>query len=796
MLSSKSISKKPPENPSLNFKQLRQEGIELIQTLSGDIWTDYNLHDPGVTTLEVLCYALTELGYRADRLKDAFEAEGLVAPELVDQYYFRQDEVMPSLPVTQWDFEEFIEKKHDKVLSAWFESYPLLHSSGTVRGGYEVALMLEHDEQYGNLNTNTIQIPLEKEDALLEINVFDEENHRMPWENIREVKSCLWNEDDPDNFFVFENFNCQISLAIEAFFLRRTQSETIQAKARVTINHQKKSRSRKKSINSYKKAIINKLESGEFLDAVARTLEKEHYKGRLLNDIQQTLLPCRNLCEDFISFRVVNEQEVKIDVEITLDDYAPSASVMSQKIYNRLDGFLMRLLRRAKQPEYRLEKNLLYASNLVEEMVKTEGVEAARILNLNLFIDGIPTIPLNEEAAFECIHLQRLSYYVPKLSREKSSIRFLRSGTIEEIEEEVSSREFIPQLFFSGRELSKENGDSKTAREKRKPEKLDQRFFDALRHYYSIRNDFPRSYRLSEGRLSDSAPEKLRIRVRQFKHYLAFFERVLIDYLDRLHNFNDLLSVKQQPETQRNVLERLKKELPDLELSGSSGQSPQDLVQKNKILNHLLARFATSYTPVNTENSDPAGLHRSIKQKILLLQDIPAITKERGLGLPIKADQEEIWDTDLISGFQKRVYRKLGINNEEFRHFRLTKVRGREPVGFYLVEHILLTKRDEDHIFIKRFNRDAEVLFEYIRGLSELSQVQEPYSFQVTIVIPDWYRSWGKKKNRVEALIHEELPAYILPHFLWQSKEEMSEFEILYEDWLESLLRLQTMRPL
>ena len=41
------------------------EGIELVQALSANNWTDYNLHDPGVTILEQLCFALTELGYRA-----------------------------------------------------------------------------------------------------------------------------------------------------------------------------------------------------------------------------------------------------------------------------------------------------------------------------------------------------------------------------------------------------------------------------------------------------------------------------------------------------------------------------------------------------------------------------------------------------------------------------------------------------------------------------------------------------------------------------------------------------------
>lgn len=43
---------------------LREQGLALLQRLAGDTWTDHNAHDPGITVLETLCYALTELGYR------------------------------------------------------------------------------------------------------------------------------------------------------------------------------------------------------------------------------------------------------------------------------------------------------------------------------------------------------------------------------------------------------------------------------------------------------------------------------------------------------------------------------------------------------------------------------------------------------------------------------------------------------------------------------------------------------------------------------------------------------------
>lgn len=44
----------------LSHADLREQGIALAQAASGQLWTDYNLHDPGVTLLEAWCYALTE----------------------------------------------------------------------------------------------------------------------------------------------------------------------------------------------------------------------------------------------------------------------------------------------------------------------------------------------------------------------------------------------------------------------------------------------------------------------------------------------------------------------------------------------------------------------------------------------------------------------------------------------------------------------------------------------------------------------------------------------------------------
>ena len=47
-----------------DFYRLRREGIGHIEKTGSAAWTDYNTHDPGISILEALAYAITELAYR------------------------------------------------------------------------------------------------------------------------------------------------------------------------------------------------------------------------------------------------------------------------------------------------------------------------------------------------------------------------------------------------------------------------------------------------------------------------------------------------------------------------------------------------------------------------------------------------------------------------------------------------------------------------------------------------------------------------------------------------------------
>ncbi|MFN6565508.1 MAG: hypothetical protein RMY28_037685 [Nostoc sp. ChiSLP01] len=115
------ISSTSPEHTGMNFALLRQEGIKYIERLAGKLWTDYNTHDPGITILEQLCYAITDLSYRLD-----FEMKDLLAPSPKEKtgdnrkQFFTAREILTVNPLTINDYRKLLIDING-VKNAWLE---------------------------------------------------------------------------------------------------------------------------------------------------------------------------------------------------------------------------------------------------------------------------------------------------------------------------------------------------------------------------------------------------------------------------------------------------------------------------------------------------------------------------------------------------------------------------------------------------------------------------------------------------------------------------------------------------
>ena len=167
------ISTQAPAQASMDYALLREAGLQFIEQLSSQLWTDYNSHDPGITILEVLCYAITDLGYRTQYdIKDLLSSYTGNADTSKD--LFPVEEIFPNAPLTIKDYRKLL-IDDPRIHNVWFAKAKeseidvyvdeanqtlTMDTNGNAleklvfNGLYEVQIEFEEDEELGDLNSN------------------------------------------------------------------------------------------------------------------------------------------------------------------------------------------------------------------------------------------------------------------------------------------------------------------------------------------------------------------------------------------------------------------------------------------------------------------------------------------------------------------------------------------------------------------------------------------------------------------------------------------------------------------
>lgn len=187
-----SIPKMPVLRAAEDFYRLRREGIGFIEKIGSHHWTDYNLHDPGITILEALCYAITDLAYRTgwdikDLLAQAIPSSDPKQP-FPHQAFFTAAQILTVNPWTPDDFRRLLINRNtvrnawmfckdcacDLHYLAWCDldklylgyQLPAVPSKSYLKGRekkvaptglYEALLELENDPTSGDLNDRKIE---------------------------------------------------------------------------------------------------------------------------------------------------------------------------------------------------------------------------------------------------------------------------------------------------------------------------------------------------------------------------------------------------------------------------------------------------------------------------------------------------------------------------------------------------------------------------------------------------------------------------------------------------------------
>lgn len=394
-----SISRPATPAPSLDYEQLFLEGIRHIEQLSGKIWTDYNAHDPGITILEVLTYAITELGYRCD-----FAIGDIIEPapgSTILNDFFSLANVGSNAPLTIDDFRKLLIDM-EAVRNAWLEKvvYPdydasvqppptdpharlFLHTTGPnagfldnsatptpakqikVKGLYDVYLQFEEHPEYGDLNDNSLK-------TTLYIQPIGQDGDRPfviefefpEWENIpgeADLLSDLLAGPLPTSGYFFEivvdgltpvqgeEFVYELSLNIGFVdHSSATHSWSLMMFVRV-ISGQEYVLNRSEFRNKLEIALNNHSYDGTpttepIVVLILDFLGRREVIKTLLEASRISLANHRNLCEDFRAVHPMSLQEIGLDLNLDIAPDADCVAIMAQ-VYHRTAQYLSPVIR-------------------------------------------------------------------------------------------------------------------------------------------------------------------------------------------------------------------------------------------------------------------------------------------------------------------------------------------------------------------------------------------------------------------------------------------------------------------
>ena len=134
MTTPKFIDKKQELNAGLDYDFLKREGLKYVQDLAGDNWTDFNAHDPGVTILEQLAYALTDLGY-----KSSLDFKDLLASQQnteAKDTLFSVSNILPTNPITIQDYRKVIIDRVNDLDNIWIQPLNSFTRRKNIKGLY------------------------------------------------------------------------------------------------------------------------------------------------------------------------------------------------------------------------------------------------------------------------------------------------------------------------------------------------------------------------------------------------------------------------------------------------------------------------------------------------------------------------------------------------------------------------------------------------------------------------------------------------------------------------------------
>ncbi len=679
-----------------NYNELRLLGLKYIEQLGSDFWTDYNSHDPGITTLEVLSYALTELGYRMGfPMRDLLE--GANTEPHVDDTIFTARNILTTHPVTTLDYRKILADL-PQVANAWLMkanplnppvfadcktknlSFNQTENPLEIKGVWDVLLELEKSDEFGEINAPGFYYTINKGSLKdQEIEFIAHTRPDITWNSwlvleCNKAEITAWQKNTNTEWAL----TLQLTLDGELEKVKKQLDFTLIAKG-----------VEKENPDIALKNVIKALGVETLIDAY---LKRERYVLSVLEAVNFTLQRNRNLCEDFRKITLISAEEVsfcadidvspKADLEeieaniiLAIEDYlSPKVAfyslldlqkegIVTDAIFNgpKLNhGFI-------NDDELRTSelRKAIYTSDIINLIMDIDGVKSVSNFVMSKFTSAGKLQVKAEKWALNITenHKSRYARNKSKWLFFKNKIPFVtRTQEVDDIMQLISAEVQQSKLLKNTVDLLPPIGNYR---------ELDQ--------YFTIQNDFPKLYGVSNEGFPDNATQERINKAKQFQGYLQFFDQVLADLLAQVANFKNYVSLDKNLD--HTYFTSFVQEIPgasyiyknaallQTELPEISEEKETFLARRNQVLDHLLSRFQESFNnhvlTLYTQSGTEKAKEELIADKISFLKDYPEKSSRRFTAINLL--EAGAWPYSASSGLKTRASQLAGINNTDER---------------------------------------------------------------------------------------------------------------------------------
>jgi hypothetical protein len=710
---------------SQDYAALRRDGLSAIERLAHAVWTDYNVHDPGVTLLELMAFAITDLGMRCaypveDLLTQIRDGAAVSAGD-----FHLAHEVLVCNPVSFDDLRKLLIDLPG-VRNAWVERHKsviyhldrkherLSDAAGDpanppLNGLYDVFLEYEEGVVDGprvfrgrgraglpdNAGAGGYILPDGKGIELVAL------------ADCRLLSVAVYAEQAGNVTVRLTDFaGNELARSLETPALAGVASRVA---VNFDLNGGKTYRLDAKgtSVKLYRNTDVRyPLELASVVRLAGGVPTAGYYfyfydwelaydssgltRAEVRDAVIERIHAHRNLCEDVVNICDLDPEEVAVCADIELTPAADTEEVQAQILY-RL-GWLIspavrfhsieELLARGRTIDQIFEGPLLdhgfidddefdavrrkceiRTSDVVQELMAIPGVVAVKHIQLLSFVDG----KLRTQADWQ-LRLSEDRFRIAVFSPERSKLIFYKHDlpyyanrkVVEALLKQKKAADIEAKLKGHKRELPVPVGQAR-----------------AVAEYTPAQNDLPIAYCVGRVRVPESETAARKAHARQLRAYLMFFEQNLANFLAQLASLPALFTWRNGADSTYFTQEVAGlvdfADLDNADYRASRGYATSSAAleaivetaavaqeRRLRLLEHLAARYCegfSEYAALMGALLKTGANERLIADKRRFLDDYPAVGGMRGTGFDWRRPEM----AGNVSGYQRRVYRLLGI---------------------------------------------------------------------------------------------------------------------------------------